>query len=154
MATAVPRDSIIICNPCIRRFVSVTLPRRRVFLSCLAFGFDSRNRDYKVGLLYWYCNTSPEVELYSLATGLWRNLHAIAPVVGAFVDLDASHGFVNGLPNAGGVMVGTVLFCPFILRMSCFVRFCHLTAWLVPPRINLASLLLEVPMERLLLCAI
>ncbi|XP_027366466.1 F-box/kelch-repeat protein At3g17530-like [Abrus precatorius] len=102
--------ALIICSPSVRRFVS--LPRPRDYLSfysaSVAFGFDSRNCDYKVVRIACMVDderfgiSAPEIEVYSLASGFWRNLDGVAPLCTlCFVGRDAPHGFVDGIVNWG-----------------------------------------------------
>ncbi|KAK7279512.1 hypothetical protein RJT34_24565 [Clitoria ternatea] len=102
--------SLIICNPCVRRFVRLPRPRDYpcFYDACVGFGFDSRNCDYKVVRISCIMDderfgfSAPEVEVYSLLTGFWRNLGAVAPVCTlCFVGRDAPHGFVNGIIHWG-----------------------------------------------------
>ncbi|KAK7343932.1 hypothetical protein VNO77_13065 [Canavalia gladiata] len=102
--------SLIICNPSVRRFVSLPRPRDYpcFYDACVSFGFDSRNSDYKVVRIACMVDderfglSAPEVEVYSLATGFWRNLGGVAPVCTlCFVGRDAPHCFVDGFVHWG-----------------------------------------------------
>uniref|UniRef100_A0A2N9GG03 F-box domain-containing protein n=1 Tax=Fagus sylvatica TaxID=28930 RepID=A0A2N9GG03_FAGSY len=95
----------ILWNPCLRKFVR--LPRPNVtfrthfgYDAKTGFGFDTKTNDYKVarfvtpeweGLLG---KAPPEVEVYSLATGEWRIVTALAPI-GAPLDQERQT-FFNG----------------------------------------------------------
>lgn len=71
----------------------------------MGFGFDSSKGDYKVVRIS--CVTTnrgfllspPQVEVYSLATGFWRNSHGSVPV--CVLCSNGPHGFVNGLVHWG-----------------------------------------------------
>ncbi|CAL5406188.1 unnamed protein product [Camellia sinensis] len=99
-------DTIIIWNPSVRR--SVTLPKPQFPYTsqgaCLmGFGCDAFNNDYKVVRIVYQYNSPddhnyrvpPNVEVYSLSTGTWRNVGVAAPtyIVYNFFALPA---FVNG----------------------------------------------------------
>ncbi|TKY51721.1 F-box protein [Spatholobus suberectus] len=96
---------VIFCNPCVRRFVCLPTPTPRHYPSLseshMGFGFDSSKCDHKVVRISCMVDdgsfglSAPEVELYSLATGLWRSIRGVAPV--CHVAGDAPHGFDNGL---------------------------------------------------------
>ncbi|XP_028073780.1 F-box protein CPR1-like [Camellia sinensis] len=70
-------------NPLIRKSVSIPYPNVRFgshgpFMHSLGFGFDSISNDFKVVRIVHIgldCNrVPPEVELYTLKTGIWRNI--------------------------------------------------------------------------------
>ncbi|XP_028073769.1 F-box protein CPR1-like [Camellia sinensis] len=70
-------------NPLIRKSVSIPYPNVRFrshgsFMHSLGFGFDSVSNDFKVVRIVHIgldCNrVPPEVELYTLKTGIWRNI--------------------------------------------------------------------------------
>ncbi|KAF3634154.1 hypothetical protein FXO37_26635 [Capsicum annuum] len=77
------RDTVILWNPAIRK--SIILPKPRVhfgpygpYMFCLGFGFDEKS-DFKVVRTTYlqdgngaYTVLPPEVEVYSLSTGLWK----------------------------------------------------------------------------------
>lgn len=76
-------DNTILWNPTIRKWVR--LPRPRVtftshggFDHAIGFGFDAKTNDYKVvrivRLLDFDLELPPEIDLYSLSTGAWRNI--------------------------------------------------------------------------------
>ncbi|XP_059282473.1 F-box/kelch-repeat protein At3g23880-like [Lycium ferocissimum] len=78
--------TIVLWNPAIRK--SITLPKPRVhfgpygpYMFCLGFGFDRNNCDFKVVRIAYlqnkygaYSVLPPEVEVYSLSSGLWRTV--------------------------------------------------------------------------------
>lgn len=99
-------DTLILCNPCIRRYVVLPKPSDYCcfYFSHLGFGFDSRKNDYKVVRIscmmddesYGLC--PPDVEIYSLATGFWKNINAVAPVfTTSYITTDATHACINGI---------------------------------------------------------
>ncbi|QCE07810.1 F-box protein 22 [Vigna unguiculata] len=97
-------QSIIVCNPCIRRFVTLPTPLHYpcYYTSNVALGFDSSQCDYKVVRISCMVDderfglSAPEVEVFSLATGSWRTLdHDITPV--CYVAGDTPPGFHDGL---------------------------------------------------------
>jgi len=97
-------QSIIVCNPCIRRFVTLPTPLHYpcYYTSNVALGFDSSQCDYKVVRISCMVDderfglSAPEVEVFSLGTGSWRTLdHGIAPV--CYVAGDTPPGFHDGL---------------------------------------------------------
>ncbi|XP_061363804.1 F-box protein At3g07870-like [Gastrolobium bilobum] len=109
--------TLIICNPCVRRYVRLPKPRDYpcLCIACVGFGFDSRTLDYKVVRIVCllddkrYGLSPPVVEVYSLATGFWRTLDPA--VIPGFclccVGGDDPHGFVDGVVHWGAKrMVG------------------------------------------------
>ncbi|KAM3222292.1 F-box protein like [Capsicum annuum] len=80
------RDTVILWNPAIRK--SIILPKPRVhfgpygpYMFCLGFGFDEKKCDFKVVRIAYlqdgngaYTVLPPEVEVYSLSTGLWKTV--------------------------------------------------------------------------------
>ncbi|BAT94597.1 hypothetical protein LR48_Vigan588s001700 [Vigna angularis] len=97
-------QTVIVCNPCIRRFVTLPAPLQYpcYYTSNVALGFDSSKCDYKVVRISCMVDderfglSAPEVEVFSLATGSWRTLdHGIAPV--CYVARDSPPGFHDGL---------------------------------------------------------
>ncbi|KAK4253319.1 hypothetical protein QN277_010642 [Acacia crassicarpa] len=70
-------DTLIIWNPSIRKYMVLPEP----IVTCMTgnnpllfgFGFDSRNKDYKVIRIF------PQVEVYSLASRSWKNITNRAP---------------------------------------------------------------------------
>ncbi|XP_057732882.1 putative F-box protein At1g32420 [Arachis stenosperma] len=102
--------SLVICNPSLRRYVSLPRPRhyRSLYTATVAFAFDPLHQDYKVVRLSCmvdderYGFSAPTVEVYSLATGFWRTLSGSTPVCSlACVGKDAPHGFVNKIVHWG-----------------------------------------------------
>ncbi|CAL0299793.1 unnamed protein product [Lupinus luteus] len=102
--------TLIICNPCVRRYVTLPKPRDycSLYSASVGFGFDSENNDYKVVRIcsmldddrFELC--APEVEVYSLATGFWRNSSNLPPVCSlCYVGSYAPHGFINGVIHWG-----------------------------------------------------
>ncbi|KAA8524834.1 hypothetical protein F0562_011257 [Nyssa sinensis] len=96
-------DTIVIWNPSIRK--SVTLPKPGFKFvphgACLlGFGFDPLSNDYKVVRIVYQpenynFKVPPNVELYTLSSGIWRSISAAAPpyVVFNFFPLST---FING----------------------------------------------------------
>lgn len=80
--------SIILWNPAIRK--GITLPTPRVhfgpygpYMFCFGFGFDYKTNDHKVVRIAYlqgfngaYTVLPPEVEVYSLSTGLWKTVNS------------------------------------------------------------------------------
>ncbi|KAI4346449.1 hypothetical protein L6164_007344 [Bauhinia variegata] len=104
--------SLCICNPSIRRYVSLPKPSDycgfNYHETCVGFGFDSRTDDYKViRIVSMMDDTSygvspPEVELYSLATGFWKNITSVAPVCSmSFTGGEAPHACIDGILHWG-----------------------------------------------------
>ncbi|XP_020222623.1 F-box protein At5g49610 [Cajanus cajan] len=92
---------LIICNPSVRRYVTLPAPSHYPCHHFSYIAFDSSKCDYKVVRISCMVDdqsfglSAPQVELYSLATGFWRTLHSIAPV--CYIAGDAPHGFHDGL---------------------------------------------------------
>ncbi|KAL2324946.1 hypothetical protein Fmac_024004 [Flemingia macrophylla] len=94
---------LIICNPSVRRYVTLPTPSHYPchYFSYIAFAFDFPKCDYKVVRISCMVDdlsfglSSPKVELYSLATGFWRTRHGVAPV--CCITGDAPHSFHDGL---------------------------------------------------------
>ncbi|KAK7356566.1 hypothetical protein VNO80_15840 [Phaseolus coccineus] len=97
-------QTVIVCNPCIRRFVTLSAPLQYpcYYTSNVALGFDPSKCDYKVVRISCMVDderfglSAPDVEVCSLATGSWRTLdHGIAPV--CYLAGYSPHGFHDGL---------------------------------------------------------
>ena len=73
-------NRFILWNPCIRKFITLPNPYVTAVFPCyLAFGFDSRNNDYKVVRIAYQLVKirsegvkPPLVEVYSVREGSWR----------------------------------------------------------------------------------
>ena len=73
-------NHFILWNPCIRKFITLPKPSVTGLFPCyLAFGFDSRNNDYKVVRIAYQLVKirsegvkPPLVEVYSVREGSWR----------------------------------------------------------------------------------
>ncbi|KAK4576647.1 hypothetical protein RGQ29_027267 [Quercus rubra] len=100
-------DTVIIWNPCIRKFVQVSkplplpnIPPFRYSVS-VGFGIDSKTSDYKVARILSFRDrksASPpklEVEVYSLATAEWKTLTTALPPTGTEC-YGNPHASVNG----------------------------------------------------------
>ncbi|XP_054781707.1 F-box protein CPR1-like [Prosopis cineraria] len=103
-------SDLIIWNPCIQKYVVLPKPsvtfrscdpdhkRNRVFFG---FGFDSKTKDFKVVRLVATIHNreeTPQVEIYSLATGSWRNITGRAPPILLCMQVLWKHQvFINGV---------------------------------------------------------
>lgn len=74
-------DMIILWNPSIRRKLTLTLPmfysiESEESFAVLGFGYDKMSDDYKVvSLAYDDCSLiRPQVEVYTMKTGIWREV--------------------------------------------------------------------------------
>ncbi|KAK4276225.1 hypothetical protein QN277_019195 [Acacia crassicarpa] len=103
-------SDLVIWNPCIRKYL--VLPKSSVgFRFCdpdhrrnrvfFGFGFDSEAKDFKVVRLASTINNreeTPQVEVYSLATGSWRNITGKAPPILLCMQvLWKNQMFINGV---------------------------------------------------------
>lgn len=99
--------SIVIWNPSIRKYVTLptnprtlpTSPSVCGYWRHFAFGYDSRNNDYKVLRImeqgYWSRRTDPcEFEVWSLTRGSWKIISDAAKNM--YVSRTDSPAFVNG----------------------------------------------------------
>ncbi|PHU12465.1 hypothetical protein BC332_19395 [Capsicum chinense] len=80
------RDTVILWNPAIRKSIILAKPRVHFgpygpYMFCLGFGFDEKKSDFKVVRIAYlqdgngaYTVLPPEVEVYSLSTGLWKTV--------------------------------------------------------------------------------
>jgi F-box interacting protein len=97
-------DELFLWNPCVRKYVKLPSPNGTLLAmgkrAYMGFGFDSKNRDYKVvrmlchihmGIPKYQC----EVEVYSLCTGEWRMVTVSPPKFVLFGGEKAT-GSVNG----------------------------------------------------------
>ncbi|KAK7268474.1 hypothetical protein RIF29_21173 [Crotalaria pallida] len=101
---------LIICNPCVRRYVTLPKPHDHasLYLASVGFAFDFKNNDFKVVRICSMLDDArfglcvPEVEVCSLETGFWRKCSSPAPVCNlSYVGSYAPHGFVNGVIHWG-----------------------------------------------------
>ncbi|GFS45522.1 hypothetical protein Acr_00g0096550 [Actinidia rufa] len=88
-------------NPCIRKVVvipgpNVTLHSHGSFMHALGFGFDSVSNDFKVVRIVHLENVEvpPEVEVYTLKSGCWKNVSDKA--LHYMVDVHLRQAYVNG----------------------------------------------------------
>lgn len=120
-------DALVLCNPCIRRYVVLPKPSdyRCLYNSFIGLGFDSQKNDYKVVRISCmkddkrYGLSPPEVELYSLATGFWKNITAVAPVftICSFGTY-APQAFINGILHWGAKRRVNNDWCNFIVSFD------------------------------------
>ncbi|KAG5544928.1 hypothetical protein RHGRI_017404 [Rhododendron griersonianum] len=96
-------DNTILWNPTIQKWVRLPKPRVTFtshggFDHAIGFGFDAKSNDYKVvrivRLLDFESEVPPEIDLYSLNTGAWRNIsHLGLPCV---ISGRATQAYLNG----------------------------------------------------------
>lgn len=75
--------TIILWNPCIKKSVLLPKPDPNYspyssFIQSLGFGFDPVGGDYKVVRITYVDQLKPQMELYKLSTGVWRDISHLA----------------------------------------------------------------------------
>lgn len=80
------KNKVILWNPSIREFLNLPAPsirykREWLFMSVFGFGFDCKNKDYKVVriAIHGSKNVPPRTEVFELSTGAWRVIDAVVP---------------------------------------------------------------------------
>ncbi|KAH0719889.1 hypothetical protein KY284_004919 [Solanum tuberosum] len=113
-------QNLVLWNPSIQKFITLPLPSikpQSLHMYVLGFGADlPETGDYKLVRLMYYMNGAfgynvpPEVEIYSIKTGVWRSVMGVE-IKHCMVELGWSQAFVNGavhwiaydvVPNGGG----------------------------------------------------
>ncbi|KAK4253318.1 hypothetical protein QN277_010641 [Acacia crassicarpa] len=104
-------SDLVIWNPSIWKYLVLPKPNNVGFRFCdpdhrsnrvfLGFGFDLEAKDFKVVRLVSTINNreeTPQVEVYSLATGSWRNITGKAPIILLCMQvLWKNQMFINGV---------------------------------------------------------
>ncbi|XP_059653429.1 F-box/kelch-repeat protein At3g06240-like [Cornus florida] len=91
-------DLLYLWNPTIRKFVVLPEPRitfrsHGAYDRALGFGVDSATNDYKVVRIA-YVSGGPEVDIYSVQEGGWRNISVSGPIPN--IKCEASNVYLNG----------------------------------------------------------
>lgn len=91
-----PVFGIILWNPSIKKYLSLAKPRVTLRThGVIGFGFDCKSNVYKVVRIVYVNgrNSPPEVELYTVKFGSWRNFNAGPP---CYEIKGLSYAFVEG----------------------------------------------------------
>lgn len=97
--------NLVLWNPCINKFVMLPLPGIKVqepHMFVIGFGINNKD-DYKLVRVVYVknedgmCNLPPEVEVYSISTGVWRRVMRGVAVKHCMVEFMWSQVFFEGV---------------------------------------------------------